>query len=271
MTTKPGAAPSYGVLEQRAVTTDLEIAAEEITCRGYSVVDSGYSANEITEIARLFDATHDRYVELYSKDVLTELDEYNGIRLPLALNERFIDLAANRRVLDLVGKLIRNQFILNQQNGIINPPGGAYNQAAWHRDLPYQHFVTSRPLAVNALYCVDDFTLQNGATLVVPGSHAQEQFPSDSFVKSNAKQITASAGSFIVLDGMLFHKGGPNNTSSRRRAVNHLYTRAFIKQQIDIPSVLAGRTALAPAVAELFGFKYQISRTVADFLKSRRR
>lgn len=262
---------SYGVLEQRIVATDLDRAAEEITCLGYSIIDSGYSADEISEIGRIFDAVHSKYVEFYQKEFLKEIDEYNGIRLPLVFNERFIDLAMNRRVLDLVHKLIRNRFILNQQNGIINPPGETYNQGLWHRDLPYQHFVSSKPLAVNALYCIDDFTTENGAPLVVPASHTQEEYPSDSFVKRKAKQVTAPAGSFIVLNCMLFHRGGANKTSSGRRAVNQVYTTAFIKQQIDIPAALGDQPVRSPAVADLLGFRYQIPRTVADYLEARRR
>ena len=199
---------SYGAMEQRPVATDLDRAAEEITCLGYSIIESGYSTNEIKDIGRIFDAVHRKYVEFYQKDFLKEIDEYNGIRLPLVFNERFIDLAMNQRVLDLVRKLIRNKFILNQQNGIINPPGKRYNQGLWHRDLPYQHFVSSRPLAINALYCIDNFTKQNGATFVVPASHIQEEYPSDLFVERKAKQITAPAGSFIILNCMLFHRGG---------------------------------------------------------------
>jgi ectoine hydroxylase-related dioxygenase (phytanoyl-CoA dioxygenase family) len=262
---------SYGVLEQRVLANDTDRAAEEIAHLGYSVIDSGYSAQEISDIARVFDAAHAKYIELYGKDFLNKIDEYNGIRLPLAIDEKFIDLATNPRVLDLVQKLIRNKFILNQQNGIINPPGETYNQGLWHRDLPYQHFVSSKPLAINALYCVDDFTIENGATFVLPGSHAREEYPSDSFVESKAKQIASPAGSFIVIHCMLFHRGGANRSSSRRRAVNHVYTTAFIKQQIDIPSALAGRTVRSAAIADLLGFRYQIPRTVADFLDSRRR
>jgi hypothetical protein len=271
MATGTNAVSSYGVLEQRIVANDTDRAAEEIVYLGFSVIDSGYSADEIGDIGRVFDAVHTKYVELYKKHFLKEIDEHNGIRLPLAIDERFIDLAMNPRVLDLVQKLIRNKFILNQQNGIINPPGETYNQGLWHRDLPYQHFVSSKPLAINALYCVDDFTIENGATFVLPGSHTREEFPSDSFVESTAKQIPAPAGSFIVLHCMLFHRGGANTTSSPRRAVNHLYTVPFIKQQIEIPSALKNRPIRSSAIAELVGSRYQIPKTVADFLQSRRR
>jgi hypothetical protein len=263
--------PEYGVREQHVVATDLDKAAEEITYLGYAVIESGYSAQEISRFGRLFDTAHRQYVELHGEDFLKQIDEYNGIRLPLALDDGFLELAINPKVLELVQALIKNEFILNQQNGVINPPGGEYNQAAWHRDLPYQHFVSSRPLAISALYCVDDFTTQNGATLVAPASHTQEERPSDSFLKSNTKQITAPAGSFIMLDGMVFHSGGANKTSSRRRAVNHVYSTAFIKQQIDIPSALTDRAVKSKVAADLLNFKYAIRRSVADFLQSRPR
>ena len=269
MPTGPEAAPSYGVLEQRGVSGELDRAAEEITYLGYAVIQSGYSANEMAAIGSRFDAVHSKYVDLYQEGFLRKIDEHNGIRLPLAFDDRFIELAANPRVLELAHKLIRNKFVLNQQNGIINPPGETYNQGAWHRDLPYQHFVSSKPLAINALYCVDDFTAQNGATFVLPASHTREEYPSEAFIRNEAKQVTAPAGSFIVLNCMLFHRGGANSTLHRRRAVNHVYSTAFIKQQIDIPGVLGHRHDLSPAIADLLGFRYQIPRTVADFLKSR--
>jgi ectoine hydroxylase-related dioxygenase (phytanoyl-CoA dioxygenase family) len=262
---------SYGILEQRETVDDIDAAAEEITCLGYAVINSGYSEREIQDFKRLFDETHRRYLELYGADRLKEIDEHNGIRLPLTLDPAFIDLAANERVLRLVEKLVRNKFILNQQNGVVNPAASArYNQGAWHRDLPYQHFVSSRPLAINALYCIDDFTSDNGATFVVPASHKQESFPSADFISAHAKQISAPAGSFIVLDCMIFHRGGENRTAAARRGVNHVYTAAFIKQQIDIPMAL-GDKPLRPEISELLGYRYKMPRTVAEFLSSRRR
>jgi len=263
-------AASYGVLEQRVVASDIDKAAEELTHLGYAVVDSGYSSEQIDDIGRMFDAVHGKYVDTYGKDFLMAIDEYNGIRLPLAFDDKLIDLAANRRVLDVVKNQIDNEFVLNQQNGIINPPGEKYNQGAWHRDLPYQHFVSTKPLAINALYCVDDFTSRNGATLVIPASHTQEKYPSDHFIEANATQVTAPAGSFIVLNGMLFHKGGFNDTSIARRAVNHVYTVAFIKQQIDIPSALADRPIQSAELDVLLGYRYRMPRTIDDFLEDRR-
>jgi ectoine hydroxylase-related dioxygenase (phytanoyl-CoA dioxygenase family) len=264
-------APSYGVREQTSAGDTVERAKEEILQLGYAVVPSGYSVEAVQQLGATFDATHRRYVDTHGRDLLRAIDELNGIRMPFALDQRFLELATNPTVLALVRGLLQNDFILNQQNGIINPPGERYNQAAWHRDLPYQHFVSSRPLAVNALYCIDDFTDQNGATFVLPSSHTRESYPSEAFIARHAKQIVAPAGSFIVLHAMLFHRGGSNTTSSARRAVNHLYTARFIRQQIDISAALGGATPGSAAVSDLLGFKDALPRSVKEYLEARRR
>jgi len=96
-------------------------------------------------------------------------------------------------------------------------------------------------------------------------------YPSDAYIESNAKQVVVAAGCFIVLDCMVFHRGGPNGTSAQRRAVYHVYTTAFIKRQIDIPSALGNERILSPELADLFGFRYRIPRTIDEFLRSRSR
>jgi len=160
--------------------------------------------------------------------------------------------------------------ILNQQNGVINPPHAErYNQGAWHRDLPYQHFVSSRPLAINALFCLDAFTAENGATMVLPASHRLEAFPSDRFVEAEAATIAAPAGSFIILDCMMFHSGGVNLTERPRRAVNHVYSIPLLRQQIDLPNTL-GETFVADGdLRRLLGFDVRTPRSVSEYLAGR--
>src|SRR5262249_26064982 len=158
--------------------------------------------------------------------------EHNTIRAPLAIDKLFLTLALNPNILTICRRLIADYIVLNQQNGIINPPHGqSYNQGAFHRDLPYQHFVSSHPLAINALFCLDEFTEDNGATYVVPASHKQEAFPSDATVAASQVQICAAAGSFIVLDCMVYHRGGVNRTGRPRRAMNHVYSVPIMRPQ----------------------------------------
>jgi len=261
----------YGVNEQTKSESDVERACESIRQLGYGIIDGGYDAEWLTSLSKAFDRAQDRHHREHGgADALTAIDEHNTIRLPLAYESLFLDLATNSKILEICRGLITGYAILNQQNGIINPPNGMrYNQGAWHRDLPYQHFVSSRPLAINALFCLDGFTIENGATMVLPASHRLEAFPSDHFVGTQAASITAPAGSFIVLDCMVFHSGGVNVSAKPRRAVNHVYTIPLLRQQIDLPAALGEDFAASPDLRRLLGYDVRQPRSVTEYLASR--
>ena len=157
---------------------------EELRLQGFAVMNGGYSPDEVRDLQTRFDAVRLTLTKEYGEARLKAIDESNTVRCPLSIDRGFLRLAMNAQVMALCDALMGPGFILNQQNGIINPANApTYNQAFYHRDLPYQHFVSSRPLAINALYCVDDFTATNGSTLVLPATHKNEAFPSDYFVR----------------------------------------------------------------------------------------
>lgn len=260
---------SYGILQQTLSGSVLDQAAEQVTNVGYAVVDSGLTVAELKNLSDEFNRTRERYVETHGVATLSGLNELHTVRSPLTHGgELFLKLALNENLLTVLKKLIFGKFILNQQNGIINPPQETYNQSAWHRDLPYQHFVSSTPLAINALFCVDDFTIENGATFVLPASHKAEAFPSKNYIRQNAIQVEAKAGSFILLDCMMFHAGGFNKTHLARRAVNHVYNIPYFKQQINIPKNVKSADLSAEA-RDVLGFNYLEASSIADYLASR--
>ncbi|WP_454841330.1 phytanoyl-CoA dioxygenase family protein [Pseudomonas hormoni] len=260
---------AYGVLEGFRAPESVNPAVEQLRTIGYAVIDSGYTQSEIVDIGDRFARTSDAYISEHGRSALASINEVDTIRAILTQSDEiFLQIAMNAALKNVVDELILGKYILNQQNGITNPPRKQYSQSAWHRDLPYQHFVSSRPLALNALYCVDDFTIDNGGTFVLPASHKMEQFPSEGYIRRNAVQIAAKAGSYIVLDCMLFYCGGYNNTLSPRRAINHLFTVPYIKQQINLPMAMSGRVLTVEQKAFL-GFDYQIPPSVGGYLSGR--
>jgi len=261
---------SYGVTEQETCNNKYESVIEQVKRLGYAILDGGYTEQDLDNIRKSFNNVRDSYIAGFGESYLREIDEYNTIRALLTHGDPiFIKLATNQYLLQVLERLIAGKFILNQQNGVINPPEESYNQAAWHRDLPYQHYVSSSPLAVNALFCVDDFTHDNGATFVIPFSHKFTAYPSDNYVQQNAVQITAKAGQFIILDCMLFHSGGFNKTSSERRAVNQVFTIPYIKQQINLWKKIVYDNNLTDEVRALLGADYQEPESVEEYLFSR--
>lgn len=260
---------SYGVLQKEVCTSTLDSAAEQIKNVGYAIIDSGYSPSEIQRFSEEFDRVRKQYVAAYGKDFLADINELQIIRaLFTHSSPLFQKLVFNANLLALTEKIIPGKFILNQQNGVTNPPQAEYSQGLWHRDLPYQHFVSSNALAINFLFCIDDFTVDNGGTFVLPATHKLEAFPSDSYVQRNALQIVAPAGSFIAMDCMLFHSGGANKTQQERRAVNHVFNVPFFKQQINLPKIIeaAGLTDFERSV---LGFNFIEPQSVDDYLENR--
>lgn len=261
----------YGVSHQDRFDTELQEAAEQVRRLGYATLDSGYSCDELNAIAEAFERTRERYIACWGEARLKSVDEYNTIRAPLLHGDSvFVELATNKILLRLVSLLIDGKFLHNQQNGIVNPPEQQYNQGQWHRDLPYQHYVSSSPLAINALFCVDDFTVGNGSTFVLPASHKTQKFPSIDYIRRNAVQVEAKKGHFIVLDCMLFHSGGFNQAPNVRRGVNHVYSIPYFKQQINLPQNLAALDT-TPEVQELFGVQFQEPQSIEQYLLNRAR
>ena len=260
---------SYGIVERASISTQIDAVVEQVSNAGYAVLDPKFTKSQVDFIAREFDEVLARYQHTYRKQLSSSFAERQTIRAMLTHHsDAFLNLALNDVLLSAVGKLIVGKFILNQQNGLINPPSDGYSQGKWHRDLPYQHFTSSSALAVNALYCVDDFTCENGATFVLPASHKLSALPSDAYIKQNAIQVEATAGSFIVLNCMTFHAGGVNKTQQSRRAVNNIFNIPFFKQQINLPQNLFSKN-LSPQARELLGFTFSEAASVEAYLSNR--
>ena len=150
--------------------------------------------------------------------------DQNIIRCPMAWDDAFLELLKLDLPIKIIRSLIGNNIQLIMQNIITNAPGHLNDQHKWHRDLNYQHFVSSRPIALNFLVALDDFTIENGATIVLPGSHRNESFPSDQFIDKHKVHLSAPKGSVILMDAMLYHRsGGYNSTSQSRRDLVPLF------------------------------------------------
>jgi ectoine hydroxylase-related dioxygenase (phytanoyl-CoA dioxygenase family) len=262
----------YGIAETAAASDAVDLHVEEIRLNGFTVVAEAIAPNARSRWCDLIDEVVARQAaDAGGVEALAALGEAHTARAPLHLQRPFLDLARHPTVLAICERLLDGYVILNQQNAVVNPPAGEhFHQTAYHRDLPYQHFVSSRPLAVSALYCADRFDEENGATLMLPGSHRQEAFPSAELVARWERGVTAPAGSYLVFDSMLFHRAGVNRSPRKRRAVNHVYSRAFLKQQIVLPRLLGDDFTHDPALRRFLGYDSDPPESVEAWLATRR-
>jgi len=256
---------SYGVLHQNNASDQLSYCMEGLQNNGFCILENTCSDEDVATISQVFDSIKADYVRKWGLDFLQSIDEQDIVRLPMQYGlEGMLKTACNPMLLKVLNKVIDGNYILNQQNLITNPSQKEYSQSPWHRDLPYQHFVSTKPLAINALYCVDDFTVENGASFVIPFSHKQEKFPSENYITNNAIQLEAKAGSYIILDCMTFHRGGFNASHLPRRAINHVFTIPYFKQQISIPENIQ-LDSLPQDIAKILGVSLEEVSSIQHF------
>jgi ectoine hydroxylase-related dioxygenase (phytanoyl-CoA dioxygenase family) len=260
---------THGVRQQTGVDCRLDTQVEELRCLGYTVVDSGLSASVLHTLRESMERIYQTQIDEVGLDVLRRCNDLDVARCPLAYDERFIGVAAASPLRSVLHRVLGDNVVLLQQNGLFNRPGAEHYQTHWHRDLSFQHWTSSEPIALNALLALDDFTVRNGATHVLPASHLQVGFPSEAYVRRFEVPLEVPAGSFLVLDAMLFHRAGRNLSSGQRRAVNHLIGRPFLAQQLDIPSLVDPKHAQDEFLSRYLGFRWAPCRSVADWRRLR--
>ncbi len=263
----------FGVNEHNKIVHDTDLNLEEIQIQGYTIIHDVLTPEELKFIRKKLDEIYQVQVADFGDESQLEIiNDSNNVRAPLIYDDVFLtSVAANRKVLDVVEKVLGNYFILMLQNGVINMPLQANKPNAWayHRDLNYQHFTSSRPLSVSALFCIDDFSEKTGGTYILPHTQRFEKCPSEEYVSKHEQVVTAPAGSVIVFDSMMYHRSGKNTSTNVRRGINNMYVLPFIKQQISFPMALKGKYAEDPSLGRLLGYDCESDSDVYSFRKKR--
>ncbi len=107
---------------------------------------------------------------------------------------------------------------------------------------------------LNTIWALSDFTAENGATVVAPGSSdwPDQRQPEP----EELTQAEMSAGSVLVYTGSVFHGGGHNCSEGDRIGLNITYALGWLRQEenqyLSTPPELARE--LEPRLQELIGY-----------------
>jgi len=129
------------------------------------------------------------------------------------------------RVLSAIHHVLPDGFRVGQLGGRDPLPG--YGQQGLHADWTAR--TKGEPFrAVTAIWLLDDFTLENGATRVVPGTHLLLGPPPKSFADPasrhpDQKIIIGNAGSVLIFNGHLWHSGTSNRSDRPRRVLQYTF------------------------------------------------
>lgn len=164
-------------------------------------------------------------------------------------------LVCNELVLNIVDAVLRpwcDRIVLNLTQAVELHPG-AFAQIP-HRDQDLWGAARDgREYQVNVIWALTDFSEENGATLIWPGSHRIEA-PADPCGPPIAMEMPM--GSAMLWLGSTVHGGGANMTETPRRAVIISYClgwlRTFENQYLVYPPAIAKR--FDPDLAALVGY-----------------
>lgn len=250
----------------------MKTVLDQVLTDGYAVVESVLD-DSFLETTR---AAMYRAQEAIRRDVgeerLQRAGELGVLRLMLKYEPHFFRFLELPNLLAIIDATVSNTAIMHLQNGFILPshsPGQApaIFQNSFHQDFP--RVLNGYMASINVMFAIDEFSNETGATLVVPGTHQSQDPPAVDYLNANAVAIECSAGSMVVFDSTLWHAAGANVSGRDRLAINHQFTRSFIKQQIDYVRALGDEVVLAqpPRTQQLLGWYTRVVTSLDEYYR----
>lgn len=213
---------------------------------GYAVVERFLDAERVADMLADLDE-----VLATTPEGRNDFEGYSTKRIYalFAKTRVFDDLAIHPLVLGVLDEVLEH-YQLSAPTGIEIGPGSP--EQPLHRDdsiypIPDPH----REFVVNTMWSFQDFTVANGATRIVPGSHGGRPRPDEPTVAAEMP-----AGSVMFYPGSLWHGGGANTSDAPRLGVILEYAWAYLRPQenhlLAVPRDVAA--GLPERLQELLGY-----------------
>jgi ectoine hydroxylase-related dioxygenase (phytanoyl-CoA dioxygenase family) len=157
----------------------------------------------------------------------------------------FAEIVTMPEILDCIEHVIGPNFKLSSLNARSTNPHNGESQP-WHADVGAVAD-ESGYWVCNTIWMLDDFTVENGATRMIPRSHAWRRLPDPGITDSlpDEELVTGKAGTVVIMNTHMWHGGTANRTDRCRRALHGFYTRSDKPQQQYQKALLRPETVAA--------------------------
>ncbi len=219
-------AAAAALVEKRNVDAELvESLLGELHENGYVIVPELLSRGTVESIkaAALPLLEHDGRNEF---EGFKTRRIYSVIEKTLALNP----LVEHPLILALLDRLFMPNYLLSQLQAINILPGEV-RQPLHHDDGFYPIPRPRPPIGAAVIWAIDDFTEENGATLLIPRSHLWGDVASADIDTSQLGPAVMPAGSAVFFLGTVWHCAGPNRSDAPRMAATAQYCEPWARQQ----------------------------------------
>jgi len=241
--------------------------------------EGAFVVEDVVEPAVLAEARERMYAVQASiradigEERLARAGELGVLRLMLAYDEWFVRFLELPELLAIVDATVSPTAVLHLQNGFVLPPTPPANgtaavfQQRYHRYFP--RHMNGYLASINTLIAIDEFTAENGGTLVVPATHQRAEQPPERYLEAMAQPVACPPGAVIVFDSTLWHAAGRNTSTRDRLGINQQFTRSFLKQQIDYVRALGDEVVerQAPRTQQLLGWYTRVVTSLDEFYR----
>ncbi|KAA5841836.1 phytanoyl-CoA dioxygenase family protein [Pseudomonas chlororaphis] len=133
-------------------------------------------------------------------------------------------------ILGLLDRLLAPNYLLSQLQAINILPGECAQHL--HYDDAFYPMARPRPAyGAATIMALDDFTGDNGATVVIPGSHLWDGRLPTAAEQAAVLPVVMPKGSVVFFLGTLWHGGGANRSGAPRLALTAQYCEPWARQQ----------------------------------------
>jgi ectoine hydroxylase-related dioxygenase (phytanoyl-CoA dioxygenase family) len=233
--------------------TTRESHLQQIVDQGYTIVENVIEP-DVTD-ALLADVSRlERELNIALADNDFEGRSTLRIHNLLAHGALYQQIAVNPRILPIVD-LVLGPGCLVSMLGSIDIGPGETAQPIHADDQIIPMVKPHRAVVCNTMWALTDFTEENGATRIIPGSHLADRSP-EYGAHYDSQPAEMSRGSVLIWHGSLWHGGGANNSVSRRVGISLIYCAGYLRQeenqQLGIPPDLV--RGFPPRLRELVGY-----------------
>ena len=174
-----------------------------------------------------------------------DFNGYSTLRLGsiLGISRASAELIAHPRVMEIADAVLGpncTSYRIGSCTAIEICPGEV-DQVLHRDDGFYPIRVPDVEFQISAMWALDDFALDNGATRVVPGSHRNPELVDDQ--DCEVAQAVMSKGSVLFYLGSTYHGGGANNSKLPRSGLINTYSLGWLRQEenqyLSIPREIA--------------------------------
>ncbi len=206
-------------------------AASALKRDGTIVINAQIDIDIVQKVASELRAHFDsegRYAE-------SDFNGYNTLRVSaiLAKSRTAAELIGDPGLLKITDEILLpfcDCYRIGSTTGIEICPGESA-QVLHRDDTIYPIRMPGIEWQLSAMWALTDFTVENGATQVVPGSH---RWHSERVAKpEEILQMDMAAGSALIYLGTTLHGGGENRANHPRMGLVNTYSLGWLRQEVN--------------------------------------